>query len=521
MAGGYDNNGNYARWYSWQADDVAGVGIVSDRHDTEDNEFMKALNVAFLRDGRAPATADWNMAGKIIHNLGTATTPADGDAVNYGMLTGSGSNGTPDFKKAINITGADINGRLNFKSATGVNGIGWFGADLGWFARIDDPNKVRPRLVLNNLWNGGLPGTPGVDVVTLDDAGNVDLTSITSNLSLDSAGLWRATVAGWCTRLVMNDTGMTLQGTNTATVTDPYVLVTLQDRIVFNSYNGSATIALHKKDGTATGGLNALYGYTGPSSLRWVMQLGTSLAEGSGDVGTEFALTAFTNAGASKFTVMSAGRNDGKVNFPQGHAGVLLLDNGIDTVGAVAVLGGAGGVYLRPNGRASSTGQAIVSTAGDLTVGRYLLADGITERNGTSGSNGASHYNFNYVPGLQAWIDNTNLGTISITCDYRIKKDIKPLASTWNKVKALRPVSYTPRGFSDGETMLSQDSDEERWGFLAHELQESLLPSAAEGAKDEEHRLQSPNLMAVVAALTAALQEAQLRIEALEARLAA
>jgi Chaperone of endosialidase len=541
MAGGYDNNGNYARWYSWQADDVAGVGIVSDRHDTEDNEFMKALNVAFLRDGRAPATADWNMAGHIIHNLGTATTPADGDAVNYGLLTGSGSNGTPDFKKAINLTGADANGRLNFRSATGVNGIGWFGADLGWFARINDPSKARPRLVLNNLWNGGLVGTPGVDVVTMSDAGDVGLTSLVSNLSQDSNGQWRTISPGWGTRLRIDSTQMVLQGTDVVTATDPYVATTLQDRIELSGYGGSAAINLHKKDGTATGGLNALRGYTG-TSLRWVMQLGTSVAEGSGDVGTEFALSAYSNTGASKFTIMTAGRNDGKVTFPQGHAGVFNVDGPIDNTTTSLILGGNGFVYLRPNGRSSTVGQVAVAASGDTTInGEATVAGsgngvhagiGVITKSGSSGSYGANRGNFWWSGSAgYVYIDGTAF-PLTAPCDYRLKQEVKPLASTWDKVKALRPISFQYRDYD----ILKADGVE-HWGFLAHELQDALTPSAATGEKDAVEdvvetdddgqtrvtgtrpALQGPDPMAIIAALTAALQEAQLRIEALEARL--
>src|SRR5215471_17500699 len=115
---GYDGSGRYSRNYSWVADDLATVGIVSDRHDTEDNEFAKALNTAFCRDGQAPATGNWNMANYKITNLGAAT--ADTDALSLGQLTGSGASPTPNILKALNLTGADANGRLNFMSATGV-----------------------------------------------------------------------------------------------------------------------------------------------------------------------------------------------------------------------------------------------------------------------------------------------------------------------------------------------------------------------------------------------------------------
>jgi len=510
---GFDGTGIYTRHYSWRADETNSIGIVSDRHDAEDDEFAKGLNLAFCRDGQATATGNFKMGNYKITGLGAAT--ADNDAVPLSQLTGSSPSGIPDIQKALNLTGIDAAGRLNFMGLTGVEGIGWAGADLSWVAKIKVASQYTNRLALNNAFDA-----TGTDVAWFEDNGNLRVPSLIQNLAIDPAGQLRVISAGYGAQLRMDSTGVAIAGIDTPTSGGSYLLPAtgLQDRIILNSYAGSATVDLHKKD--ATTGLNAIRGYTGTASLRWVMQLGTSTAEGSGDTGTNFQLSAYSNAGASKYTVMTAGRNDGKVNFPQGHGGILKVDDSINNPVANLVLGGSGMIVLRPNGEASATGQATIGTTGDLTLSRYLLADGIAERNGVSGSNGSSHYNFNYVPGLQAWIDDTNLGTISFTCDYRVKKDIKPLASTWDKVKALRPVSYTPREFREGETMLSLDSDEERWGFLAHELQESLLPSAAEGTKDEEHRLQNVNLLAVVAGLTVALQEAQLRIEALESKLA-
>ena len=100
------------------------------------------------------------------------------------------------------------------------------------------------------------------------------------------------------------------------------------------------------------------------------------------------------------------------------------------------------------------------------------------------------------------------------------QKDIALLDSTWDQVKALRPISYTQAEHTpeSSKKPLFIADDIVRWGFLAHELQETLLPTAASGTKDAKDEIQSPNMLAIVAALTKALQEAMARIEALEAR---
>ena len=134
-----------------------------------------------------------------------------------------------------------------------------------------------------------------------------------------------------------------------------------------------------------------------------------------------------------------------------------------------------------------------------------------------AGINGAfsNIFNINWITSTaQLWIDGTNIGNISTTSDYRTKKDVQLLGSTWDQIKALKPISYTQKDYGE----LIKADDVERWGFIAHELQETLIESAANGHKDCEDEIQSPNPWTVIAALTKAVQELQARVEELEAR---
>ena len=134
-------------------------------------------------------------------------------------------------------------------------------------------------------------------------------------------------------------------------------------------------------------------------------------------------------------------------------------------------------------------------------------------------------FNFALTGAVQAWVDATFLGNVTITSDYRIKKDVADLTSMWAQVKALRPIQYTRQQFTPpvelektretGVPFIAGD-DIKQWGFIAHELQATLLPSAATGVKDSPDTLQSIEIAPLVAALTKALQEAMARIEALE-----
>ncbi len=199
---------------------------------------------------------------------------------------------------------------------------------------------------------------------------------------------------------------------------------------------------------------------------------------------------------------------------------------------------------LADNGNFNCIGT--LSCAGTLSCGAISSSIGRYGRQGYSGgASGSVHNWFWNGTYIEAWVDTTNFGGVSLVSDYRIKKDIVDLPDMWETVKALRPIKYTQAQFSPpshvkhvaeqalkarkeaeenpdakpGEVNtgpLFAEDDIERWGFVAHELQETLTPSAATGVKDSPDTIQSPNPFTLIAALTKALQEAMARIEALE-----
>jgi hypothetical protein len=185
-------------------------------------------------------------------------------------------------------------------------------------------------------------------------------------------------------------------------------------------------------------------------------------------------------------------------------------------------------------------------TAGIVSIGGILDTGGYTiSTNGTkcrAGLNGAQSNIYNIFwtgSSTQIWIDSSNQGTITVSSDYRIKKDVLDLPGTWETVKALRPIKYTLKDFTPPAEVKARakqaaedrqkgvekpapgplivGDDIERWGFIAHELQATLIADAATGEKDSPDTIQSPNPWTMIAALTKALQEAMARIEALEA----
>jgi len=97
--------------------------------------------------------------------------------------------------------------------------------------------------------------------------------------------------------------------------------------------------------------------------------------------------------------------------------------------------------------------------------------------------------------------------------DYRLKENIAPLSNAITKLKQIAPKTYTWIRHPESGTID---------GFIAHELQ-AVAPYAVSGAKDEIDANGNPKYQGVdsshlVPLLTAALQEAITRIEALEAK---
>ena len=153
-----------------------------------------------------------------------------------------------------------------------------------------------------------------------------------------------------------------------------------------------------------------------------------------------------------------------------------------------------------------------------LHVEGYLRGHGIRTRTGSSGSWGGNTFNI-YWSGSSAslYIDTTNIGTIQVSSDYRIKQNVETqISEALPRVMQLRPVTYQSADYGN----LFKASDEVKEGFIAHELAE-VVPSAVQGEKDDPNQIQSLKLDALVSVLTKAIQEQQSIIEQLETRIEA
>jgi hypothetical protein len=326
------------------------------------------------------------------------------------------------------------------------------------------------------------------------------------------------------------------------TATGAYVLVPYNTLGTgnFTITNSNPAITLNKLASGDISGINA----TTHGLLRWALQMSSGAPESGSDLGSDFVLYRSNDAQTVVTPAFAISRNNGNAYFtseltansamniratPSGDANNLFCDeNGTGVVAQFWDRSATMFVINWPGFPATANFQYSLS-------GKVNLGAGFGTRQGaagpmTNGDNGKVNFDW---PGaaLESWIDSTHVGTVAFTSDYRMKKDVVDLPGTWETVKALRPIKYSIQDFtppteaaarakaagSKSYDPLVKADDRERWGFIAHELQETLVETAASGQKDAPDAIQSPNPWPVIAALTKALQEAMARIEVLEA----
>ena len=177
--------------------------------------------------------------------------------------------------------------------------------------------------------------------------------------------------------------------------------------------------------------------------------------------------------------------------------------------------------------RITSSGSVAVGTTSALgkitsAVGNGGNAFSTRNASGTGIYNAATFYNnggASLVGTIQPSGSSTSYNTSS---DYRLKENVQPMVGALETVAQLKPVTYTWKvDGSNGQ------------GFIAHELQ-AVVPDCVSGEKDavetyidedgvEQTRplYQGMDTSFLVATLTAAIQEQQDIIKALETRIQA
>lgn len=216
------------------------------------------------------------------------------------------------------------------------------------------------------------------------------------------------------------------------------------------------------------------------------------LASGS----TGYALFQYGASGTASNNWHSGSEGNGDFRWYNGTFGAGTMRMNLSSAGDLQV--GAG------NGASIATVSAITSSVGYVAINHP-----------TGTANGNWYAGFN--------LGGTTIGTITqatgssvnynTTSDYRLKDNVTPLSDASSRVLALKPIRYSFK--AEPDQMLD--------GFLAHEAQE-VVPEAVVGTKDAVDDNGNPLYQGIdqsklVPLLTAALQEALKKIDALEARI--
>jgi len=149
------------------------------------------------------------------------------------------------------------------------------------------------------------------------------------------------------------------------------------------------------------------------------------------------------------------------------------------------------------------------------------FARGYRTRLGVNGGYDNHSFNISYgsVPNL--WIDNTNLGQISIVSDARIKHEVQAMPPATEQVMLMRPITYR---FKDVD--MWKDDGIRRYGFIAQELRsvhglhDTVVGENEALTVDGTIQPLTLDTTQLIAVLTKALQETIARVDELEAKCA-
>jgi Chaperone of endosialidase len=168
-----------------------------------------------------------------------------------------------------------------------------------------------------------------------------------------------------------------------------------------------------------------------------------------------------------------------------------------------------GAVNIDFGGAGTALGGAL-TVNGNVKAGN--TAGGYVEKTGYSGAFGISVFNFYWTgAALQAWIDTTNVGSVTLTSDDRFKHSVATMADgALDRILALRPITYRWR---DGAPFVDDGKAHE--GLIAQEVR-AVIPAAV-----HDGETLSLDTYALIGVLTKAVQELTARVHVLEEKVSA
>lgn len=290
---------------------------------------------------------------------------------------------------------------------------------------------------------------------------------------------------------------MTTGGSNTFT----------SNQIISVTDNSNAALRITQ---LGTGNALVVEDSTNPDSTPFVVDASGNVGIGGASLGTRLEVYS-SNFDVAKFA--SSGTNvDARINLDPRGTGIGTINSTFNALGFQV----QGTEHLR------------IDSAGNVGIGSTSFFDGsrveissVGRGNNVNvmtlvaaGSGAVNQIVFRNANGAVGSIQtNVSTTTYATSSDYRLKEDIRPVANAVSRLMSISPVNFAWK--ADGSRVD---------GFIAHEVQE-VIPEAVTGAKDAVDADGNPVYQGIdqsklVPLLTAALQEALTKIDALEARIA-
>jgi hypothetical protein len=203
--------------------------------------------------------------------------------------------------------------------------------------------------------------------------------------------------------------------------------------------------------------------------------------------------------GAFSFNVAASGAADSFITWNTAMTitqdGNVLVGKTSGTTDSYLQIAGSGSkTSLRLENNYASGSVCLINNQGNSTFNAFIFENGGSAKGSIVVTTSATSYN--------------------TSSDYRLKTDAQPMTGASDRVLALKPVNF--EWISSGTRVD---------GFLAHEAQ-AVVPECVTGTKDAVDEdgnaiMQGIDQSKLVPLLTAALQEALNKIDAMETRLAA
>lgn len=338
-------------------------------------------------------------------------------------------------------------------------------------------------------------------------------TAVTGTLPVTNGGTGLATAPSANAVLIGNGTAFTLSN------------LTAGANITITNAGGALTIASSGGGGSGGGNVTGSGATTDNAIVRWNSTTGTSIQNSTATLTDAGLLTAttFSGSGVGLSAVNASNVSTGTV--PAGRLPAASTSaTGAITTGAQEFAGAkrfAKGFGINADNPAPTAWPLYVqSSTGDPSITSYNTSSAGFALTAAYYDGRSNPIQFSYGTSVNNLVEVARISGTSTTItygngsDYRLKENVVPLTDAITKLKLLAPKRFT---------WIKAPEEGVVEGFIAHELQ-AVVPQAVDGEKDGMYpdgrmKPQTVDVSFLVPLLTAALQEAVARIEALEARL--